>query len=116
MTLAVTLTNLLYEEYRVMSIAAAGTLVTVAFVAIATLILSGSSSPLNVCSTGHSETGYLRNSRPFCHALSGPISLGFFPRVIQSAMLKSPFVQYQSAGIVPSWISPMRVAAKVLKP
>ena len=78
-TLAETLISFVYEEYRAMSIAAGEVLLTVMFVAIATLALSaGSSSSLKVCFVGHSETGFFKNSGPFCHRLFGPISFGFF--------------------------------------
>ena len=107
--------SFVYDEYRVISISGDVMSFTVTCVVIAVLTLSGSSSPLNVFLIGHSESGFLRNSGPFCQELFASISFGFFPLVIQSAMLSSPFIQYQSLGFVPSLISPIRVAANMLK-
>ena len=82
----------------------------------AILINSGSCSLVSVLCIGHSDLGNSRKLGPFCQMLSKFISLGFLPRVNQSAMLYLLSIQNHSLEFVFCCISPTRVAAKVLNP
>ena len=100
-----TLISFVCDEFRVISISGDAVSFTVTCVVIDVLTLSSSSSPLNIFLIGHSESAFWENSGPFFQELSATISFGFFPLVIQSAMLSSPSIQYQSLGFVPSFLN-----------
>ena len=70
------------------------------FIVDAILINSGSCSFVNVLCIGHSDSGNSRKLGPFCQVLSKFSSLGFLPRVSQSAMLYLLSIRNHSLGFV----------------
>ena len=85
------------------------------WICIANLFCSGRSLDLQSVFTGHSHSGCLKNSGPFCQQLFLPSSVGCLPLVVQSAIFHLLSTHFQYSDFAQVWISPIR-ATNVLNP